>query len=203
MKYFTQIKKTAIHAVIITLLISVVSCVSTQNSDQPNVYDQENRDRIEKNKRDNDAKFLVNAAQENLTHIQSAQLAQQNGQSEQVRELGKMMEENHTKAQKELKALALAKNIQIPSTLNADSQESYNRLYNQESNNFDKAYSDMMVTGHQNSIEAFEKASIDSYDTDIKNWATSSLAGLRKDLDSSLESQKKSNSVMYFEKNQQ
>jgi hypothetical protein len=46
-----------------------------------------------------------------------------------------------------------------------------------------------MVSEHKDAIETFEDASTDSNDSDIKNWATVSLPGLRTHLNHSVDLQ--------------
>lgn len=158
-------------------------------------------DRMNAQQQSDDAQFLMSASETNLKQVQLAQLAQQNGKTSEVRELGKMMEEAHTKSQKDLTALAERKNIRITSSLNDEMQEDYNGMLDESEDNFDKAYTDLMISAHEDSISAFEKASNNSSDTDIKNWATASLPNLRKHLDHSKECHKKSKNMMYLEKN--
>lgn len=159
-------------------------------------------DRMNTPQQEKDTQFLVSTSETNLKQIKAGKLAQQNGKTEEVRALGKMMEDAHMTSQKNLTALAQRKNIEIPSSINADSQNDYDTLFNQSEDNFDKAYTDMMINLHEDSIAEFEKASTDSSDTDIKNWAIASLPDLRKHLYHSKECQKKSsNMMMYLEKN--
>lgn len=152
------------------------------------------------NEQDQDRHFLVSTAANNLKQIQAGQLAQQNGQTEQVRELGKMMEDAHSQSQKDLTALAERKMISVPTTSRDDSQDDFDELMNESSDDFDKAYTDMMISMHEDSIEAFEQASHDSKDSDIRKWATATLPDLRKHLKHSQECQGKI-STMTLEKN--
>ena len=50
-------------------------------------------------------------------------------------------------------------------------------------NDFDKEYCDMMVKGHKDAIDMFEKAVNECEDSDIKSWASSMLPGLRTHLE--------------------
>ena len=56
---------------------------------------------------------------------------------------------------------------------------------------FDKENTDMMVKGHKDAIETFEKAAADATDADIKQWAAASLPTLRTHLDYAMICQKK------------
>ncbi|TPV31440.1 DUF4142 domain-containing protein [Paucihalobacter ruber] len=148
-----------------------------------------------------DSQFLAGAATTNLKQIKAGKLAQKNGKTEEVRELGKMMEDAHQKSQKDLTALAQRKNIQIPTFLDVSAQSDYDEFFYESKDNFDKVYTDMMINLHEESIEDFEKASTESNDTDIKNWAVATLPDLRKHLEHSKECQKKSSHMMHLKKN--
>ena len=48
---------------------------------------------------------------------------------------------------------------------------------------FDKEYVNMMISGHKDAIDKFEKASTDAADSEIRSWAASMLTVLRQHLD--------------------
>lgn len=152
---------------------------------------ENNKINTNQNERDQDRQFLVNAAETNLKQIQAGQLAQQNGQTELVRELGKMLEDAHTQSQQDLTALAKDKMMSLTTATDENSQDDFNDLMNASNDDFDKAYTDMMLSVHQDSIEAFEQASINSEDSDVKKWAIATLPNLRKHLDRTFEYQNK------------
>ena len=108
-----------------------------------------------------------------------------------VKELGKMMEDEHSKALKDLQALAAQKQITIPSALTDEGQDANKKLMNKTGKDFDKAYCDMMVNGHKDAIDKFKKASTDANDPDIRKLATSMLPALQTHLDHSIACQKK------------
>ncbi len=70
-------------------------------------------------------------------------------------------------------------------------KEAYKSLNKKSENDFDKAYADMMVSGHKDAIAIFEKASTDCNDTDIKKLGKQLLSDLRTHLDHSIDCQKK------------
>ncbi|MHB1278570.1 MAG: DUF4142 domain-containing protein, partial [Bacteroidia bacterium] len=146
---------------------------------------------FDERKNEKDAQFLVNAAEINLEEIQLAQLAQLKGSVLHVRELGKTMEVAHTQLQKDLIVLAGSKGISIPTTQTDLANEAYTKLNEKSGVEFDRAYADKMVNGHKDAIAAFEKASTDGEDTEIKNWAGTTLPELRKHLDLAIDCQKK------------
>ena len=196
MKTHTFIRKTMLHSILVAFILLVASCGYNQKpEDTKFVAEEHNEAKFDNNKQENDAQFLVNAAEINLEEIQLGQLAQQLGRTSQVKELGKMMVDAHTKSLSDLTALAKSKMITIPTSSTNDAKDAYKKLNDKSGNDFDKAYADMMVSEHKDAISTFEKASTDSNDQDIKNWATSSLSGLRAHLDHSIDCQKKCNTI--------
>lgn len=179
-------------AMIIATLLLVASCGSNQNDEDSKEMAEEHNDaKFEDNKQEEDAQFLVNAAEINLHEIQLAQLAQQKGKSAHILELAKIMEEAHSKSQRDLVSLANRKSITIPSSPTNDANDVYADLNEKSGIDFDKAYANELVDGHEDAVETFENASRDCSDLEIKNWAKTTLPDLRTHLDRSMECQKK------------
>ncbi len=169
--------------------IFATACNENTTVDSKEVAEQENIERMETNENtitvvenDNDAEFLVDAAEIQLELISLGKLAQQNANSDHVRELGKMMENDHIKALSELKTLAQSKAISIPTSITEDSKENYDKLKNKTGSDFGKAYSEMMVEQHEDAIALFEKASTESTDSAVGAWASKMLPGLKTHL---------------------
>jgi len=142
-----------------------------------------------------DAEFLSRAAEINLEEISLGQLAQKKSMMADVKNLGKMMQEAHTKSMKDLTVLAKTKMITIPKEETYNSQNAYRDLNSKSEAEFDKAYCDAMVTGHKHAITMFEKASKESDDADIKKWAEETLPVLRMHLEHSVSCQEKCEKV--------
>lgn len=192
MKTISYSNRTLVQISFFAILLVMVSCNSNpKQEDTKVVAEDHNEAKFDTNKQEKDAQFLVNAAEIDLEEIQLGQLAQQRGVTTHVKELGKMMETAHRKSLNDLTALARSKNISIPTSPTEDAQKAYKNLNDKSGDDFDQAYADRMVSEHKDAIEDYEDASNDANDTDIKNWATSSLSGLRTHLDHSLECQKK------------
>lgn len=173
------------------LMLVIPACDNAKTIKDTAEVAEEQNDAKFNNAKEEDAEFMVNAAEISLEEIQLGQLAQTRGSASHVKDLGKMMVTEHQKAFAELQVLASAKQITIPTTLTDDGKETYNNLMNTKASNFDKEYADMMVNGHKDAISAFEEASTDAKDPDIRNWALSTLPSLRQHLDMSIACQKK------------
>lgn len=192
----TNYLRTLLLLTFITSVLLIASCGPKEKTEDTKVVAEEHNDaKFDENNQEQDAQFLVNASEINLEKIQLGQLAQQNGRTTHVKELGKIMEDAHTKSQNDLIALAKSKNITIPVSVTENVQEAYKELKEKSGNDFDKAYADLMVSKHKDAIATFEKVSTNSNDADIKNWATISLTALRTHLDQSIVCQKKCNEM--------
>jgi len=188
-------KKLIPQLAFLSLLLSIgitfiASCTSDQKPQDTEAIAEEHNDAKFDNAKERDAQFLVAAAEINLEEIKLGQLAQTNSSTTNVKELGRMMETEHSKSLKTLDSLATKKQITVPASLTANGQQAYNKLMNKSGVEFDKEYCAMMVNGHKDAVKKFEKASTDSADPEIRAWATSMLPALRKHLDMSITCQK-------------
>lgn len=137
-----------------------------------------------------DQDFSVNTAIAGMTEIQAGQLAEQKGMDKDVKDYGKMMVDDHTKAADKLKAIATQKNLTLPSTLTPEMQKNIDDLQAKSGKDFDKAYLDMMISDHKKVISAFEDESKNGSDADIRNFADSTLHTLHHHLDKAEECKK-------------
>ncbi len=175
---------------ILAVTMGLASCGKKKTDDSKAVAEEHNEAKFDKGD-EKDAQFLVNAAEINLEEIQLGQLAQKNGMMPDVRELGKAMEAEHTKALAALKQLAAKKLITVPVALTQNGQDAYQKLIDKPAKDFDKAYCDMMVDGHKKAVDKFESVAADGKDSDIRSWASSMLPVLRSHLDHAMVCQAK------------
>lgn len=169
-------------------VISTNSCTNTSAEETLS----KNEYSTEENFDDNDAKdtqFLVHAADINREEISLGQLAQLKATMKNVQELGAKMEEEHTQSLTELTAIAKSKNISILNSQSEKIQEAYKKLNGKSGLAFDKEYCDMMVNGHKNAIDLFEKASVECKDDYIRVWANAALPALRSHLEHAIKCQ--------------
>jgi putative membrane protein len=131
-----------------------------------------------------DSKFAVKAASGGMMEVQLGELAQQKGASQRVKDFGAMMVRDHSKANDELKSLAAMKNVTLPPAPGGDHMDHIKDISKKTGKSFDKDYIKMMVDDHKEDIDAFEKASKDGNDADIKAFASKTLPTLRMHLDS-------------------
>ena len=134
--------------------------------------------------------FMVKVADVGMTEVKLGGIAQDKATSARVKDFGVMMTKDHSKAGDELKNLASQKNVTLPSAIGEDHQKKIDDLNKKTGKDFDKAYIDAMVGGHQSAVNDFEKASRDTKDADIKAWVDKTLPVIKMHLDSAKAIQK-------------
>jgi putative membrane protein len=128
-----------------------------------------------------DAKFASEAASGGQTEVKLGQLAQQNGSSPTVKEFGRRMETDHSKAGEELKQAASQAGISLPSSMSAK-DATYERLSKLHGAAFDRAYAQAMVRDHEKDIAAFEREIQTVQNEAIKSFAQQTLPTLKEHL---------------------
>lgn len=124
--------------------------------------------------------FLMKAAKGGMMEVQAGQTAQTNAASKDVKDFAARMVADHTKANDELKTIAAAKNVTLPSVLEGDHREHLDELGKKSGNEFDKEYMEMMVDDHDKTVSMFEDAANNSKDADVKAFAAKTLPVLRE-----------------------
>ncbi len=192
MKNISNLKRTLLRAVLIsTTFIFASSCTDANKpEDTKKVAEEHNVAKFSNTATEHDAQFLVNAAEINLGEIKLGATVENSAMMPEVKKLGEMMEDAHTKMLKELTALAKKKLITLPDSATNSAQSDYKSLIAKKGMAFDKAYCDMMVAGHKSAIKAYETASTECVDFDIKAYALASLPDLRMHLDNAITCQK-------------
>lgn len=125
-----------------------------------------------------DRKFVVEAAQGGLAEVAMGQMAQQRGSHAQVKAFGQRMAQDHSKANDDLKRVAVAKGVQLPATMGSAHQHYADRLGKLSGAEFDRAYMKHMIDDHKKDVSDFEKAAKTAKDTDVKDFATRTLPTL-------------------------
>jgi len=103
--------------------------------------------------------FLKKAIQGNYAEVEMGKLAQQNGQSDNVKNFGQILQTDHTAANE--KAIDAAKSIGVtpPDGPNAKQKADYDKMSKISGPQFDRDFATHMVADHQKDIAEYKKAS--------------------------------------------
>jgi putative membrane protein len=130
-----------------------------------------------------DTKFAVDATNIGMMEIALGNVAQQNAMRKDVKDFGAMMVKDHTGAGEDLKKIADAKHITLPTSLSADDQKMVDDMKAKTGNSFDKAYIDMMIDGHKKAADKFQDEIKSGSDADLRAFATKTLDVIHAHLD--------------------
>jgi len=130
-----------------------------------------------------DRTFIMEAAAGGMAEVQMGKLATEKASSEDVKRFGRMMVDDHTKANNELMKIAKDKQLMPPHALKPQAQETYDKLSKLSGEQFDRQYMQEMVEDHAKDVAEFKKASQSASDPDVKEFAASTLPTLQKHLD--------------------
>lgn len=129
-----------------------------------------------------DSKFVMFAAMGGMAEVEMGRLAAQKGASEDVRQFGQRMVDDHTRANEELMRVASSKGMTPPATLDAKHQAAMQKMSALSGEKFDREYAKMMVSEHKKTVSEFQKESVRGADPDIKAFAAGKLPALREHL---------------------
>lgn len=130
---------------------------------------------------DADKDFVVSALKGGMKEVQMGQLGAKRATNPEVKALAKMIVDDHSTANKELKGLAQKKGVTLPP--NKQMVVPDEGMSARTGNDFDKAFAQAMVDDHKADIAAFEKAAQSAADPDVKAWAAGKLPTLRAHLE--------------------
>ncbi len=129
-----------------------------------------------------DETFMKKAAAGGLAEVELGQLAQQKASSDQVKQFGKCMVDDHSKANDQLKQIAEQEHIKLPTQPSAKAKAIKAQLEKLSGSQFDQAYMSDMVKDHRRDVNDFEKESKSAKDQALKNFTEQTLPTLREHL---------------------
>jgi putative membrane protein len=129
-----------------------------------------------------DAQFARKAGEGGLEEVQLGKLAQQNGQSQAVKDFGERMVRDHSQANDQLKQVASQENIRVPRALRGQAQTTYTQLSSLNGAAFDQAYARDMIRDHEKDIAEFKQEANSGSDPNLKNFAAQTLPTLEEHL---------------------
>lgn len=131
-----------------------------------------------------DSTFVVEAAMGGMMEVQAGQIAQENAQSQRVKDFAGMMVTDHSRANDELKGLASSHGMMLPDSLPASMRKHMDAMKNMKGKAFDRHYMSMMNNDHKKDIDKFKKQADAGTDAQLKTWAGNTLPVLQKHMDS-------------------
>ena len=155
-----------------------------QRQQQESSTSQDNSDATSTNTKSSaDENFAKKAAEGGMAKVKLGQLAEEKGSSPAVKNFGRRMVQDHSKANNELKDVTSKENIPLPNEMDKSDQATYDRLSKLSGDAFDRAYARDMVKDHSKDVSEFQKEAKNGKDESIKNFAAQTLPTLQNHLD--------------------
>jgi putative membrane protein len=130
-----------------------------------------------------DRKFIDQAANSGMFEVQVAQLAVSKATDPNVKSFASMLVDQHTAANNELVKIANAKGVELPAAPKHSLRREIEKLGKKNGAEFDRDFvREVGLKAHEKDIKAFEKASKDVKDADLKAFVDKTLPVLREHL---------------------
>lgn len=181
MKHVNYYKLLIIPTIIIIALIASYCTPRESQVDSKEVAEEKNREKFTNRDAQQDAKFVTDAVASSLAEVRLAEIAIEKSQDEEVRNIALHIKNDHAMLLADLTRYAGEHVITIPLTETEKVRERILKLQT-ESTEFNKKWCAEVEDLHKESIESLEKSEKIS-DAELKDWATSTLPRLRKNLD--------------------
>jgi putative membrane protein len=129
-----------------------------------------------------DQTFMMSAAQAGMVEVKLGEAAAKKASQPDIKQFGAMMVSDHSKANKELQAIAAKNGVTLPSKLDAAHQSKVDKISKLSGEQFDKVYVSEMVKDHEKVAAEFEKASKTAQNPELKSFAATTLPVLKMHL---------------------
>jgi len=139
---------------------------------------------------DHAAQFLTYVIQTNNAEIKFGQAAQDMGSTQAVKDFGKMLVGDHTKANDQAKELAKALNVPVPDGTTPEADSELKMATGMSGAGFDKDFLADMIKGHQQAIDKFQQEAGSSDPAQATDFAKQTLPTLKKHLQTAQSLQK-------------
>ena len=126
--------------------------------------------------------FLRHAAEINIADVDLAQLAQENSSAESVKQFAQRVINDHTNNEQKVKDLAARVDVVLPDQLSANQTDEYARLTKLSGPEFEHAYINDMIQGHEQAISQYENEAKTATNSAVRMYASETLPMLREHL---------------------
>ena len=130
-----------------------------------------------------DEDFMKNVAAAGTAEIELSKVAATKSTNSEIKKFAQMMITDHTKAGTELKALAVKKNVTLPTDMDSSHKSDLDDLKTETGADFDRDYVENMLGDHEKAVSDFQSKSKNATDPEVKAFVDKTLPTLQKHLD--------------------
>ncbi|MFI6797386.1 DUF4142 domain-containing protein [Streptosporangium canum] len=129
-----------------------------------------------------DKKFLVQLHRVDLTEIQAGNLAQRRSTDRSIIDLGKVLVDNHTKLDENVRQVAQKAGVPLPEDPNANQRQQLADLSRLTGQVFDNAWLAVMITGHRQTLDRLDQELSEGSSPEVKKLAEDARPVVREHL---------------------
>jgi putative membrane protein len=104
-----------------------------------------------------DQAFMKEAIEGDMAEVKMGELAQQKGQSQDAKQFGQMLQQDHSQHLQQAQQMAQQLGVTSPSEPNAKQKQAYDRLSKMSGARFDRAFAQDAVKDHKADIAKYQK----------------------------------------------
>lgn len=129
-----------------------------------------------------DRKFVETAGEAGAAEVEMAKVAMERADSSDVKSFASRMVSDHQKAGDDLEKIASSKGVNIDDHMSAKDRAELDRLHKLQGASFDREYVKSQLAAHKAAVALFDKQSKSGNDSELKQFAASTLPTLHDHL---------------------
>jgi len=182
MKPVNYYKLLLIPIIILIALLTSLCTPRESQVDSKEVADEKNQEKFTTREARQDAKIVTAAIASSLAEVRLCELAIEKTRDQELKNISMHIKNDHAMLLADLKTYAADRVITVPSTEGNNVRSRIEKLKT-ESADFNKKWCEQVLDLHKEAISNLEQAKDNASDPDLREWATSTLPRLRKNLD--------------------
>ena len=127
-----------------------------------------------------DKMFLRKATADGMLEVKLGELAQSKSQSDDVKQMGRHMADDHTKINEAMQPIAEAQGVMLPTKLPPKEQATFDRLNGLTGDEFDREYLKAMVAGHHADLHEFRSEAANTQDATLREATQNAAKTIRE-----------------------
>lgn len=170
-------------AIVVALLLPPGFSLAADTKSERKTDTKSERKKSESKLSKDDERFVKDAAAGGMMEVDLGKMAAEKAASEEVKEFGRRMQEDHGKANAELKTIASNKGVEVPKALEGKHKKTVDRLSKLSGEEFDRQYMRAMVEDHDEDLKKFEREAEKGKDPEVKQFASKQAPVIKKHLE--------------------
>jgi putative membrane protein len=177
-----------ISFIVIALLLSACHSRSKDSSaiadsaNQKQIALTDSANKAKKELKESASDFLVKSYESGLFEVQLSQMVETHGLDPDVKNLALSLVSAHTAINEKIAVIAATANFVLPTAVNAGHQKELQDISKKTGSDFDRKYIDMIISGHEKSIDSYKDAYKNLPESDTKTFAAETLPKIENHL---------------------